>query len=97
MVTMGDFALTLAGRAFLASYLDPRRVVKLGRKRLWRFLEKHYTLSVKPERVDDIFDACADAVVLYDPIRAADQMPFDDAMLQDEMVTELQAYIAGKS
>lgn len=90
MVAMGDFALTLAGRAFLASYLDPRRVVKLGRKRLWRFLEKHYTLSVKPERVDDIFDACADAVVLYDPIRAADQMPFDDAMLQDEMVTELQ-------
>ena len=27
---------------------------------------------------------------LYAPIRAADRMPFDDALLQDEMVTELQ-------
>ena len=89
MVAMGDFALTLAGRAFLTSYLDPRRVVRLGRKRLGRFLQKHYTLTVKPDRVDAIFEACEDAAVLYAPVREADRMPFDEVLLQEEMVSEL--------
>ena len=45
MKAMGDFALTQAGRAFLGTYLDPRKAVRTGLKRLTRFLEKHLSTS----------------------------------------------------
>ncbi len=42
----GGFLLTEAGRAFLRAYLDPRAVVRLGKKRLSTFLDTRYRLPL---------------------------------------------------
>jgi transposase len=89
MKAMGDFALSQGGRAFLRTYLDPRKVVRTGLKRLMRFLDKHYRQDVKPELVEAIFNACKDAASFYDPIREQGFMPVDEICLQEEMNWEL--------
>lgn len=89
MVAMGDFALSQGGRAFLRTYIAPGKVVRLGLKRLARFLDKHYRQDVKPERVEAIFNACKDANAFYDPIREQGFMPVDEICLQEEMNWEL--------
>lgn len=89
MKAMGDFALTRAGRAFLRAYLDPKKAVKLGLKRLINFLDKHYEQTLKPEKAEAIFDACKDAAAFYEPIQAQDIMPIDVPCLQEEMNWEI--------
>lgn len=89
MKAMGDFALTQGGRAFLRTYLDPSKVVRIGLKRLTRFLEKHYRQALKPEQAEAIFNASKDAAAFYDPIREEGFMPVDEVCLQDEMNWEL--------
>lgn len=89
MNAMGDFVLTLSGRAFLRAYLDPRKALRCGLKRLTRILQKHYTQTLDPEKVEAIFNACKDAVAFYDPIREQQHMPIDETCLQDEMIWEL--------
>jgi transposase len=85
----GGFLLTEAGRAFLRTYLDPRAVVRLGKKRLTRFLQKRYRLNLDPDLLEAIFQACKEAVQLYKPIRQAGHMPFDEVVLQADMDWEL--------
>lgn len=85
----GGFLLTEAGRAFLRTYLDPRAVVRLGKKRLSAFLDKRYRLPLEEEILDGIFTACKEAVQLYQPIRQAQQMPFDESLLQEDINWEL--------
>jgi len=85
----GGFLLTEAGRAFLRTYLDPRTVVRLGKKRLSSFLEKRYRLPLEEEILEGIFRACKEAVQLYTSIRQAGQMPLDEALLQADMQWEL--------
>ena len=85
----GGFLFTEAGRAFLRTYLDPRTVIRLGKKRLSIFLEKRYRLHLEEEILDGIFRACKDAVQLYKSIRQAGQMPFDEELLQADMQWEI--------
>ncbi|NKB65939.1 MAG: transposase [Candidatus Latescibacteria bacterium] len=85
----GGFLLTEAGRAFLRTYLDPRAVVRLGKKRLGTFLDNRYRLLLDEEILTAIFLACKEAVQLYKPIRQAGQMPLDEALLQEDMNWEL--------
>lgn len=83
------FLLNEAGRAFLRAYIDPRSVLRLGKKRLACFLQKRYRLELEPETLDKLFQACSDAVELYRVVRDADSMPFDERILQDEINWEL--------
>ena len=89
MKAMGSFALTEAGRAFLRTYLDPRKAVKAGEKRLTQFLQKHYRLNLDPQVAQAIFNACTEAVALYQPVRENGLIPFDETLLQEEMNWEL--------
>jgi len=86
---MGDFNDTQAGRAFLRTYLDPRKGIKLGKKRLFRFFQKHYRLDMELDKSDAIFAACKDAVEWYRPVREAGLIPFDETLLQEQMNWEL--------
>lgn len=83
------FLLNEAGRAFLRAYIDPRSVLRLGKKRLGLFLQKRYRLELEPETLDKLFMACEKAVELYRTVRDADSMPFDGRILQDELNWEL--------
>ncbi|NKB69632.1 MAG: IS110 family transposase [Candidatus Latescibacteria bacterium] len=85
----GGFLLTEAGRAFLRTYLDPRAVVRLGRKRFAAFLDKRYRLPLEKERIDGIFLACKDAAQLNKTVRQVGQMPLDERLLQEEINWEL--------
>ena len=85
----GGFLLTEAGRAFLRAYLDPRAVVRLGKKRLSTFLDTRYRLPLEEETLNGIFLACKDAAQLYKSIRQAGQMPFEETLLQEEMNWEI--------
>jgi len=85
----GNFLLTEAGRAFLRAYLDPRAVVRLGKKRLATFLAKRYRLPLEEEILNGIFRSCKEATQLYKAVRQAGQMPLDEALLQDDMNWEL--------
>jgi transposase len=85
----GGFLLTEAGRAFLRAYLDPRAVVRLGKKRLSTFLDTRYRLPLQEDLLNGIFLACKEATLFYKSIRQAGQMPFDEALLQEEMNWEL--------
>ena len=85
----GGFLLTEAGRAFLRSYLDPRAVVRLGKKRLSAFLDKRYRLPLEEEMLNGIFIACKEAAQFYKSIRQTGQMPFDEGLLQEDMHWEL--------
>ena len=78
MNAMGDFALTRAGRVFLRAYLDPKKAVKLGLKRLTSFLDRHYDQTLKPEKAEAIFAACKDAAAFYEPIQAQDLFLFSE-------------------
>ncbi len=90
MKAMGSFALTEAGRAFLKTYLDPRKVVKAGQKRLTQFLQKHYRLNLDPQTAQALFNACTEAVAFYQPVRENGLIPFDETLLQKEMNWELE-------
>jgi len=83
------FLLNEAGRAFMRAYIDPRAVLRLGKKRLGLFLRKRYRLELEPDTLDKLFQACSDAVELYQPVRDAHDMPFDERILQDELNWEL--------
>jgi transposase len=83
------FLLTEAGRAFLRSYIDPRAVVRLGRKRFGAFLQKRYRLKLESETVDKVFGACREAVELYGAVREAGLMPFHEGCLKEEINWEL--------
>ena len=86
---MGSFALTEAGRAFLRTYLIPQKALRAGFKRLSSFLQNHYRLKLDPKKAEAIFSSCQDALKLYEPVREAKQMPFDEGLLQEEMIWEL--------
>ncbi|MFH1866158.1 MAG: transposase [Candidatus Eisenbacteria bacterium] len=83
------FLLNEAGRAFLRNYIDPRTVLRLGRKRLGLFLQSRHRLALESDTLDKIFQACESAVELYRPSRDADSMPFDESILQNELNWEL--------
>jgi transposase len=85
----GGLLLSEPGRALLRSYLDPRTVVRLGQKRLQQFLQRRYRLTLNRDTLEKIFSACQQATQLYQPVRNAQQMPFDVAILQEEMNWEL--------
>ena len=84
---MDAFIFTEAGHAFLKNYMDPKRVVKLGKNRLTGFLQNRHRTTLLPDLVDAIIDACHKAAKLYENIQ---DMPFDADTLQDEMTWELE-------
>jgi transposase len=86
---MGDFALTQAGGGFLRRYLDHRKALRTGLKRITAFQGKHYRLPLEAGKAEAIFEACEEAVAFYKPIRAQNQMPFDETLIQQEMAGEL--------
>lgn len=83
------FLLNQAGRAFLRAYIDPRSVLRLGKKRLGQFLQRRYRIDLEPDTLDRLFLACQDAVELYRPVRDAHATPFDEEILRDEINWEL--------
>jgi transposase len=83
------FLLNGAGQAFLRAYIDPRTVLRLGKKRLEQFLQRRYRLDLEPDTLDKLFRASQDAVELYRPVRDVHAMPFDEEILRDEINWEL--------
>lgn len=84
-----NFLLTQPGRAFLRAYLDPNAVLRLGQKRLATFLQKRARRPLKEETIDTLFQACQQAVQLYQSVRQRQQMPFDLSLAQDDINWEL--------
>lgn len=89
MSTMDGFKFTEAGRAFMRRYADPRKVMHLGKRRLKEFLSKRYRLKIEDDLVDVILKTCLDAVDLYQEVREANLMPFDEQELQQAINREL--------
>jgi transposase len=83
---MGAFMFTEAGHAFLQKYLDPKLVVRIGEKKLTRFLADRHPTALLPHLVEQIMIACQNAKTLYDDLI---QIPFDAESLQEEMTWEL--------
>lgn len=89
MQALGQLKFTEAGRAFIRKYADSRKVEKMGKDQLGKFLRDHYRLKIKDEVIENIFRVCKEAVELYKPIRGAHMMPFDEKELQKSICFEL--------
>jgi transposase len=89
MTAFGEEKFTGAKIAFLRKYVDPERVLRLGEKRLARFWDRASKGPYDPEVASRVFEACRTAADLYAGLRASNSLPFDYAVLQEEVQFEL--------
>lgn len=75
---------------FLKKYADPKKVVKLGQAGLERFWLKHSKGRADKQRAVKVFEACQNAVELYEHLRKDNRLPFDYQAVQLEICEELE-------
>ena len=66
MEALGTTKFLNAYRAFLRTYVDPRQVIRLGKNRLHRFLDRRHQRCFDPERTEKIFRAARSGAQLLD-------------------------------
>ena len=66
MEALGTTKFLNAYRAFLRTYVDPRQVIRLGKNRLHRFLDRRHRRCFDPERTEKIFGAARSGTQLLD-------------------------------
>lgn len=89
MQALGDDKFLKAFRAFLRKYLDPRKVVRLGQKRLHGFLDRRYRGRFDHERTRKIFEAARSGARLLELQKDGDGLFFELPQLQQEVAMEL--------
>jgi transposase len=87
--TLGEHRFRPAWRALMRKYVDPFKLVRLGRKRLERFARKRYGAPLESERVDAMYAAAVSAVHLYQKSRERDELATDFDQVQMEIGMEL--------
>lgn len=85
---LGEDKFLTAYRAFLRKYVDPRRIVRLGRKRLHGFLDRRHRGDFDPERTERIFAAAVSGAELLEA-QEPGTLPFDVEQVQLEVSMEL--------
>jgi transposase len=89
MDCFGAHKYTRCCRAFLRQYADPFKVVKLGVKRLARFLTRHAWGTPEVSLAVRIYQASQSAVNIYREAKELDSLPFSSEQFQDEINIEL--------
>ena len=89
MDCFGEHKYTRCCRALLRRYADPFTVVKLGVKRLARFLRTHAWGTPEATLADRIYQASQSAVKIYRAAKQAHALPFSPKQFQDEINIEL--------
>lgn len=89
MAAFGETKFGRAKVAFLRKYVDPDKVVRLGRKRLEKFWTRHSKGKEGADVVQRVHDACCETAALYAALRQCGRLPFDYDEVQDEVRFEL--------
>ena len=89
MDALGGDKFGRAAVAFLRTYADPEKVIKLGMKRLQKFWDSKARRTDDPERVPRVFEACRRTAELYRELRDSGRLPFDYDEVQQELEFEL--------
>ena len=89
MKALGPEAFSVAKVAFLQQYVDPAKVVKLGKRRLERFLAKRSKGQHDPNLAERVFESCCEAADFYAELRRIDRMPFDYEAIEEDVQYEL--------
>lgn len=89
MEAMGSEKFLNAYRAFLRTYVDPRKVIRLGKNRLHRFLDGRYRGCFNPERTEKIFRAARSGAQLLEVQLEQGGAFFDPDQVQLEVCMEL--------
>lgn len=89
MQALGQDKFLGAYRAFLRKYVDPRRVLRLGRKRLHAFLDRRYRGRFDSERTEKIFEAARSGARLLEAQETGDGPFFGAEQIQLEVAMEL--------
>jgi transposase len=89
MECFGQEKFTRCSRAFLRRYSDPYKVVRLGTKRLARFLATHSFGSPPPSLALRIYEASRSAVEIYRDAKERNRLPFSPEQFQEEIHIEL--------
>lgn len=87
--SLGQDKFLAAYRAFLRKYVDPRRVVRLGKKRLHAFLDRRYRGRFAADRTETIFEAARSAAQLLELQEQEGTAFFDPKQVQLEVTMEL--------
>lgn len=95
MEALGQKKFQNAHRAFLRKYVDPRRVVRLGETRFYRFLDRRHHRGYPAGRAAGVFEAARSAAALLER-QEADTRPFDLEQLQQEVRLELDLMEVGE-
>ncbi len=89
MEALGTTKFLNAYRAFLRNYVDPRQVIRLGKNRLHRFLDRRHQRCFDPERTEKIFRAARSGAQLLDVQLEQGGAFFDPDQVQLEVCMEL--------
>lgn len=89
MDCFGQHKFNRCSKAFLRRYADPHKVVRLGVKRLAKFLESHAFGSPSPSLALRIYEASLSAVRIYREAKERDALPFSPEQFQEEVNIEL--------
>lgn len=89
MDCFGQHKFKRCSEAFLRRYADPHKVVRLGVRRLAKFLERHAFGSPPPSLVLRIYEASCSAVEIYREAKEKDTLPFSPEQFQEEINVEL--------
>lgn len=84
-----DDKFTQIGRAFLRNFVDPFKIVQLGKERFAYFLKKHSFGSPSPNLAKEIYRVSISATRIYQEANEQGKMPLDFVQIQDEINTEL--------
>lgn len=98
MEAFGKNKFTAMSMAFLRHFADPFKVKRFGLAKLTQFLKKHSNGCVRTELPPKIYQASVDTTRIYEQAKARGHLPFDFALLQDEINIELDLidYAEGK-
>jgi transposase len=89
MRIFGEDKFTLLARAFMRKYADPFKVKQTGFDKLSNYLENKGFGTPKPGLIQNIFNACIDAVNIYQSAQDKNSLCFSYEQIQDEINTEL--------
>ena len=95
MEALGQDKFLPAYRAFLRKYVDPRSVVRLGKKRLHDFLNRRYRAHhFDPSRTEAILEAAHSGARLLELQQQGDGLFFEPEQIQLEVSMELDLFEA---